>query len=102
MGILIDDDMNLYFAEWEDGKMAGSTFIFLNNGNYMYGTFRSNEPNGFAVYRNREFLLLGNYHRGTNVGSNLAITDSINHLLVFNGEEVLNKEKKKDADIVSS
>ncbi len=85
MGILIDDDMNIYCSEWEDNRMNGFTFIYFANGNYFYGMWRGNEPHGINIYRNKEFILIGVYHKGSNVGNTLAITDSINHMLVFSG-----------------
>lgn len=76
--------------------MSGLTFIYTNNGHYFYGMWKNNEPHGSNIYRNKEFILIGSYHRGSNVGSTLAITDAINHLLVFHGEDVAAKDKKKD------
>jgi hypothetical protein len=32
----------------------------------------------------------------------LAITDAINHVIVFNGEEIGAREKKKDLEVISS
>lgn len=53
MGILVDDDMNVYCSEWEDGKMSGLTFIYMSNGSYIYGLWRNNEPHGINLYRNK-------------------------------------------------
>jgi hypothetical protein len=53
MGILIDDDLNVYCSEWDDGRMNGLTFIYMTNGSYIYGLWRNNEPHGINLYRNR-------------------------------------------------
>ncbi len=42
MGIVVDDDLNLYFSEWQDGKMDGLTIVFLSNGSYIYGCWKNN------------------------------------------------------------
>jgi len=34
--------MNVYCSEWNDGKLDGMTFIYFNNGSYIYGLFRNN------------------------------------------------------------
>ena len=41
MGILIDDDLNVYCSEWDDGRMNGLTFIYMSNGTYIYGLWKN-------------------------------------------------------------
>lgn len=52
-GILLDDDMNLYCSEWDNGRLSGSTFIALSSGHFFYGVWKNNEPNGLNIYRSR-------------------------------------------------
>ena len=82
-GILLDDDMNLYCSDWDNGRLCGSTFIALSSGHFFYGVWKNNEPNGLNVYRSREFIVLGCYLRGQNIGNTIAITETLSHLLVF-------------------
>lgn len=51
LGVLIDDDLSLYASHWQYNKLNGNTLIYLKHGQYVYGEWKENEPNGLNVVR---------------------------------------------------
>lgn len=82
--------------------MEGMTFVYLNNGTYMYGNWKNNEPNGINIVRNKEFIVAAIYLRGNCSQNTLAIADSINYMLVFAGEDVNSRSRDEDVNLLSS
>lgn len=91
--MLLDDGMNVYLSEWSEDKLNGMTFIYLSSGNYIYGYWRNNEPHGVVVFRNQEYIILAKANCSKITDSTIAITNSLNHLMVFNGESIASKTK---------
>lgn len=85
--------MNIYLSEWSEDKLNGLTFIYLSSGNYIYGNWKNNEPHGLAVFRNQEYILLANTTSSKITDNAIAITNNLNHLMVFEGESISSKVK---------
>lgn len=91
-GIVIDDDLSIYFSEWDDGKLNGLTFVYFVDGTYLYGNWRNNQPNGINIFKNSEFLLLANYHIGEPIGNAIVATTSMNYMFLLNSEQLIPKK----------
>jgi len=37
LGILLDDDLTLYFSEWQHDQLDGNTLILRMDGSFLYG-----------------------------------------------------------------
>lgn len=53
LGMLIDDDMNIWVGEWRNNKIDGLCFIHMRNGEYLYGEWKMNLPHGTIMVREK-------------------------------------------------
>lgn len=60
-GILIDDDLSFYASNWKDGKINGSSVIYMSHGKYIYGQWYNNEPHGLNVFRIADTVIVGEF-----------------------------------------
>ena len=61
LGIVLDDDMNIYFAEWKNGLVHGMTLFLTAGGRVCYGEWRDGMPCGLNVFSNKEFRIYSTF-----------------------------------------